>query len=65
MKLAFSRLVPDRWTVVELAGAALLGGGVWSQWGPAWACMLWGCLLLTVATIATRQAAPAAERTEE
>ena len=36
----------DRWTVVELLGAALLGAGVWAQWGPQWACMLWGVLLL-------------------
>ena len=42
---------PDRWTVVELLGAGLLGGGVWAQWGPQWACMLWGLLLLGVAAL--------------
>ncbi len=36
----------DKWDVVELAGAALLGGGIWAEWGPEWACMVWGGLLL-------------------
>lgn len=36
----------DRWDLIETAGAALLGGGVWAKWGPEWACMLWGVLLL-------------------
>ena len=41
----------DRWTVVELLGAALLGGGIWAQWGSPWACMLWGVLLLGAAVL--------------
>ena len=56
-------ILPDRWTVVELTGAGLLGGGVWAQWGASWACIVWGALLLIVATIAARLSAPA--RTEE
>jgi hypothetical protein len=39
----------DRWDVFSVAGAGLLGGGVWREWGPAWACMLWGALLLSLA----------------
>ncbi len=54
-------LTPDRWTVVEAAGAGLLGGGVWAQWGAPWACMLWGSLLLTVAGLAARNAAKGTE----
>lgn len=41
----------DRWTLVEIAGAALMGAGVWVEWGPQWACMLWGGLLLALATL--------------
>jgi hypothetical protein len=59
LKRIIANLTPDRWTVVELAGAGLLGGGVWAQWGPSWACMLWGGLLLAVAMVAARP-----ERTE-
>lgn len=43
------RAYVDIWLVIELAGAGLLGGGVWVQWGSAWACMLWGALLLALA----------------
>ena len=45
------RTLPDRWDVIPLSGAGLLGGGVWGQWGPSWACMLWGVLLLGVAIL--------------
>jgi hypothetical protein len=45
----------DRWTVVEVVGTAFLVGGVWAKWGPAWASMLFGAMLLAVATIAARQ----------
>jgi hypothetical protein len=38
----------DRWDVIALAGAGLLGGGVWGVWGWTWACMLWGGLLLAL-----------------
>lgn len=38
----------DRWDVIGLAGAGLMGAGVWLQWGPGWACMLWGALLLAL-----------------
>jgi hypothetical protein len=62
--LGLTRIIPDRWTVVELVGAALLVGGVWAQWGAPWACMLLGALLLIVAGIAARQSA-AVQRTEE
>ncbi len=41
----------DRWTLVELAGAGLLGGGVWAEWGAPQACMLWGVLLLAVVAL--------------
>ena len=41
----------DRWDVVELVGAALIGGGVWAEWGPQWACILWGALLLGMALL--------------
>ena len=41
----------DPWTAIELAGASLLGGGVWMEWGPQWACIVWGVLLLSVATL--------------
>ena len=41
----------DRWTLVELAGAGLLGGGVWAEWGAPWACMFWGGLLLAVVAL--------------
>lgn len=41
----------DRWILVEVAGAGLLGGGVWAQWGAPWALMLWGALLLAVASL--------------
>lgn len=51
----------DAWLLVEVAGAALLGGGVWAQWGAPWACMLWGALLLALAAV---QAALAAGRRE-
>jgi len=39
----------DRWDAVTGAGAALAGAGVWTQWGPAWALMLWGGILLGLA----------------
>lgn len=39
----------DRWDLLTAAGAALLGGGVWAQWGAPWACMLWGGLLIALA----------------
>ena len=55
-------LMPEPWSVVELAGAALLGGGVWSVWGAPWACMLWGALLLVLAAARAWQLARAAER---
>lgn len=42
---------PDIWDGMTLAGAALLGGGVWAHWGPSWASMLWGALLLGVAAL--------------
>jgi hypothetical protein len=32
--------------VIELLGAGSLIGGVWSQWGPQWAAMALGLLLL-------------------
>lgn len=41
----------DRWDLIPAAGAGLLGGGVWGQWGPTWACMFWGALLLAVAAV--------------
>jgi hypothetical protein len=49
MKNALGRI--DPWNVVEVVGAALLGGGVWAEWGPQWACMLWGSLLLMASTV--------------
>lgn len=42
---------PDRWDVFALAGLGLLGGGVWSNWGWAWACILWGILFLAVVCV--------------
>jgi len=51
----------DRWDGLTAAGAALLGGGVWAQWGPAWACMLWGSLLIVLALV---HAANSMRRTE-
>lgn len=49
----FERLTRvDRWTIVEGVGTAFLVGGVCAKWGPAWASMLLGVLLLAVATIA-------------
>ena len=57
LKLPRLRLGLDRWDLITLSGASLLGGGVWALSGPAWACMLWGGLLLTVAALhATRGA---------
>ena len=41
----------DKWDGFELVGAALLGGGIWAQWGPQWACMFWGALLLGMALL--------------
>ncbi len=41
----------ERWTLAELLGAGLLGGGVWAEWGPSWAFMLWGGLLLALVTL--------------
>ena len=46
MTIQIPRIKVDRWTLVDLAGAGLLGAGVWTQWGSAWAYMLWGVLLL-------------------
>jgi hypothetical protein len=45
----------ERWTLIECLGAGLLVGGVWGEWGPTWASMLLGVLLLAVATVAARQ----------
>jgi hypothetical protein len=45
----------ERWTIVEVFGTGFLLGGVWSQWGVAWASMLFGVMLLAVAVIAARQ----------
>lgn len=45
----------DRWSLVEALGTAFLVGGVWARFGPAWASMLLGAMLLVVATIAARQ----------
>lgn len=39
----------DRWDALLLAGAGLLGGGIWGEWGWTWASMLWGSLLLSLA----------------
>lgn len=52
----------DRWDGLTALGAALLGGGVWAQWGAASACMLWGVLLIGLALL---HAANTARRTEE
>jgi hypothetical protein len=52
----------DRWDGLTAAGAALLGGGVWAQWGAAWASMLWGLLLIGLALL---HAANTARRTED
>lgn len=41
----------DRWDGLTAAGAALLGGGIWAQWGAAWAFMLWGSLLIVLALL--------------
>lgn len=49
--LARARKHVDVWLLVELAGAGLLGGGVWAKWGAPWACMLWGLLLLGLAAL--------------
>jgi hypothetical protein len=55
----------DRWDGLTAAGAGLLGGGVWAQWGATWACMLWGLTLLVVALIhEVNDARGAARRTE-
>ena len=51
----------DRWDWLTAAGAGLLGGGVWAQWGAPWACMLWGLLLILVALL---HEANTARRTE-
>jgi hypothetical protein len=53
--------IMDRWDGLTAAGAALLGGGVWAQWGATWACMLWGSLLIVLALL---HAANTARRTE-
>lgn len=45
------RCVPDRWTIIEIAAAGLLGAGVWEQWGRPFALMLWGALLLSLAVL--------------
>ncbi len=56
---AAARLGFDRWDTIVAAGAGLLGGGIWAQWGATWACMLWGVLLLGMATLhAVRASAP-------
>lgn len=39
----------DRWDALSFTGSGLLGGGVWWNWGPGWACMLWGLVLLGIA----------------
>jgi uncharacterized membrane protein HdeD (DUF308 family) len=38
----------DRWDLVGLAGAVLIGGGVWALSRPAWASVVWGSMLLAV-----------------
>ena len=43
----------DIWDAIALAGAGLVGGGVWSMWGAPWACIFWGVLLLSVAGVRT------------
>lgn len=55
----------DRWTVVELVGAGLLGAGIWGQWGPWWSCMTWGGLLLAAATVQAVVEARTARRGRE
>jgi len=42
---------PDRWDIVSLLGSGLAGGGIWAQWGPPWACMFWGGVLLGLAAV--------------
>lgn len=54
----------DRWDVITIAGAALLGGGVWAEWGPARASMLWGAILLTVATVHAARAVASRKESE-
>lgn len=39
------------WDCIATAGAALLGGGIWSLWGAPWASIFWGALLLAMATL--------------
>lgn len=38
----------DRWDAGGAAGAAMVGGGVWSLAGAAWAAILWGSMLVMV-----------------
>jgi hypothetical protein len=41
----------DRWDVLLVLGAWLLGIGVWGQWGKPWAQMVWGALLLSITAL--------------
>lgn len=36
----------DRWDVMAIGGAALIGAGVWSLAGGAWAAIVWGGMLM-------------------
>jgi uncharacterized membrane protein HdeD (DUF308 family) len=38
----------DRWDCVGIAGAALIGGGLWALSNPAWAAIFWGALLMAL-----------------
>ena len=51
MTIQIPRIRVERWTLVEFAGAGLLGAGVWAEWGGQWACMFWGGLLLGAAVL--------------
>ena len=51
MTIQIPRIRVERWTLVEFAGAGLLGAGVWAEWGSPWAYMLWGGLLLGAAML--------------
>jgi hypothetical protein len=48
---AMRAALPDRWTVIDVSGAGLLGGGVWALCGAPWACVLWGSMLLTLSCL--------------
>lgn len=41
----------DRWDVMTLTGAGLVGGGVWGMSGPAQACIVWGVMMLALPTL--------------